>query len=668
MNPVGPVILHKFDLITALMTREFVPQFSEIILGTSYDDLKKIVYPHPRYRTFVITKRNGSPRTIHEPRQALKRVQRQILMHLESQVGPPRQCVQGFVQGRSVVTNAFQHCSPKVKHILNVDLADFFPSITFKRVRGALRKHPFFFSHSVASLIAHICTLDGKLPQGAPTSPFFANLICRGLDRELTDLARRCRATYTRYADDITFSFQHPYKEKLPASICVWEHGSVQPGEDLRNLIDKHGFSLNDKKTRLGDRFSRMEVTGLTVNHQPNVRREFVDRIRGGLHAWEKFGYKAAQDEWHAKIARSSLRLPKDRCWRRQTRLNEPPALKNLLWGRLLYLRMVRGKSDLLYTRLAEKFNFLCEYERLTAPFPGPLLPLEPIAQNRLTAEDAVFVVKWNGIVGDIPVGGEGTAFVYSKLNLLVTCDHVFESSYEVQSGFQFNCEYLDDDVIGKSIVLVRPRSNEEFSAKIIHRSKQLDLAVLAFCGPSPLHTYFPKTSDPVQVGDPGILIGFPAYIKGNRPDFLPESVLNKLEPSKGRKIITITGAGAIRPGNSGGPFVDLRFKVLGVAQQGAYNGVGHDTCLDASILDNWLQCWADKGAPSLEPLLTTVTIEAKPSIISPQNLTSSNYTADSALATNTSTTSVLASSTTDVIGIFKRTVKCIIRMFRKSN
>ena len=215
-------------MIDTQLPKISVHDFSDCILGFSYEKLKKAVYPKPRYRSFVISKRNGSARVIDEPLKELKSIQRKILSYLESISGQPHSCVHGFVIDRSIVTNAQQHCNPRVKHILNIDLENFFPSITFKRVRGALRKHPFYFSHPVASLVAHICTREGVLPQGAPTSPFISNVICRGLDRDLKKLARNNRAEYTRYADDMTFSFAHPSKEKLPGNICVWDSGKVK--------------------------------------------------------------------------------------------------------------------------------------------------------------------------------------------------------------------------------------------------------------------------------------------------------------------------------------------------------------------------------------------------------------------------------------------------------
>lgn len=600
-----------------LMERHYVHEFSQDVLGIKYDVLKAIVYPNPPYRTFIISKRNGSPRTIQEPRKKLKALQRIILVYLQRISSDPRPCVHGFVPQRSILTNAQQHCSRRTRHVLNIDLEDFFPSITFRRVRGALRKSPFNFSHAVATLVAHICTSNGALPQGAPTSPFLSNIICRGLDRDLMDLARRCRATYTRYADDISFSFAHPTKNSLPRPICYWDHSSVALGADLTEIIGKHGFSINAKKTRLSDRSSRMEVTGLTINKFPNVRRRFVDRIRGGLHAWDAKGYAAAQHEWATRVSATANEPLDDRTWRRQTRLGRTPALKNVIWGRLLYLKMVRGKYDLLYTRLAEKYNLLCELERLSGIFEAPSLPIEPIAQDVRTALDAVFCVKWNVHTSDgVQVGGEGTAFVYRELNLLVTCDHIFTSEIEYSEGHKFRVDYLDDGLVKKDLVLIRPGTKDIFPARILHRSKQFDLALLAFdSNILPAHRYFAPIVTPIEVGAPGVLIGFPDFKKWNPPDFLNENVLNLLEPNKGQKIITITGAGSIRPGNSGGPLVDQSFKVAGVAQEGAYLGRGHDMCLAASVLDEWIENWRHKGAPEIEGK-KSVTVEVRIPVI----------------------------------------------------
>lgn len=597
--------MHKplFDSFLELQIRTQVHDFSKTVLNMDYVDLQKIVYPKPKYRSFLISKRNGNPRLIDEPLKDIKAIQRKILTFLEERTPKFRNCVHGFVRNRSIVTNAQEHCSRKTKHVFNIDLSDFFPTITFKRVRGALRKQPFYFSHSVASLIAHICTRDGVLPQGAPTSPFISNIICRGLDRDLTDLARNVRVTYTRYADDLTFSFEYPNKERLPFQICKLNGASIEPGENLIEIISKHGFAINANKTRLKDQFSRMEVTGITINRHPNVRKEFIDKIRGALHAWDTYGYDDAQAAWLARV-KSTTGLPlNNRAWQRQTRTAIVPQLKNILWGRLLYLRMVRGKSDLVYTRLAEKYNFLCKVEENTGCFIAPKLPISPVVNDIQSAAESVFVVKWSAETTDGKnVGGDGTAFTYQDPNLIITCDHVLQGEYTYGNGQIFKADYVNDEFRSKSLTLISTITGNRYPCRVLHRSKQFDLAILALEEPAQSFNkcFFPRTSA-MEIGESGKLIGFPAYQKGHKADFLEEKVLNIMEPNKGYKLFTITGAGSIRPGNSGGPFVDQFFKIAGVAIQGAYNGSGHDTCLQFSVLDEWIHNWKSSGSVPLQ-------------------------------------------------------------------
>lgn len=128
------------------------------------------------------------------------------------------------------------------------------------------------------------------------------------MDRDLTDLARRNLARYTRYADDITFSFPVRKTSRLPAAVCVVDDdGDLHVGGELYDLITtKHHFTINPAKTRLSDRNRRMEVTGLTINRFPNVPRVFIDRIRGALHAWEEYGYAAADKQWNDRVAKAA--------------------------------------------------------------------------------------------------------------------------------------------------------------------------------------------------------------------------------------------------------------------------------------------------------------------------------------------------------------------------
>src|SRR5690606_11367239 len=143
----------------------------------------------------------GELRVIEAPRRKLKEVQRRVLDYLTVLAFHPKNCVHGFVAKRSIVSNARAHKEHDVRYLLNIDLQDFFGSIIFKRVRGVMMAMPFNMSYEVATVVAQLACHNGKLPQGAPTSPFLANQVCREMDSRIVKVAGRYRGKYTRYAD-----------------------------------------------------------------------------------------------------------------------------------------------------------------------------------------------------------------------------------------------------------------------------------------------------------------------------------------------------------------------------------------------------------------------------------------------------------------------------------
>jgi hypothetical protein len=578
------------DVMVATLVRTSVVWMSDEVLGVPYSLLKGMLYPRPPYKRFLLTKRNGSPRTIDEPRQRLKIIQEKVLAYLTERASAPKPCVHGFTPKRSILTNAVKHCSPQTHHVLNLDLQDFFPSITFYRVRGVLMKKPFECSHHVATVLAHICTLDGALPQGAPTSPFLSNLICRSMDRDLMDLARRHRATYTRYADDLTFSFSARRPENLPANICSYDSGAVTLGGELQDLITgRHHFTINAAKTRMSTRISRMEVTGLTINEFPNVKRSFIDGIRGALHAWEKHGFEKAQNEWEKRIADTGALDYKKRWWKRQTMSKRVPRLSSVLWGKLLYVRMVRGADDLLYNRLAERYNAV----RSVA---APRLPTDPVARDRTGAEKALFMVEWDAMHLGKPVGALGTAFAYKDIGL-ITCEHVIKHG---------NTGPYADAIKGADIHVVDVLTGKHWPVKIVHRDKNYDLAVLQFNVPEPpAHRHFLGADKPIARDETGWLIGFPDPSSGRKANQTRTEVTNVFARHGLQRFETREW---IRKGNSGGPFVDENYRVVGVAQEGAEQGKGSNRCLTVAELDQWLAKWQ---TPATTPEAPTATPNA---------------------------------------------------------
>jgi RNA-directed DNA polymerase len=155
------------------------------------------------YHVFDIPKRSGGTRKICAPAGSIKIIQKRLNQVLQA-IYKPKAPVHGFARDRSIVTNADAHIRKRV--VLNIDLADFFPTIHFGRVRGVFAKPPYGLPIDVAQVLAQICTYDRALPQGAPTSPIVSNMVCVSLDSGLRTLAQTHGCTYTRYADDITFS------------------------------------------------------------------------------------------------------------------------------------------------------------------------------------------------------------------------------------------------------------------------------------------------------------------------------------------------------------------------------------------------------------------------------------------------------------------------------
>jgi RNA-directed DNA polymerase len=266
-------------------------------LGMSAEELNKIWWFRGRmYHQFEIAKGKGKTRIINAPDERLKYLQRKIALLLD-QLYRVRNPVHGFVAGKSVKTNALAHL--RNRFVLNIDLKDFFPSITENRVTGVLES--IGVDGRVANITARLCCHNARLPQGAPTSPVLSNMICFRLDRELLSFAKSARCIYTRYADDITLSSPQP--------MAALFEGSAQPSGHfapdllvpaLHNIVAGNGFKINPTKTHYADRHSRRMVTGLKINELLNVDRRYVRNIRAALYSVETLGKKVAQKKFES--------------------------------------------------------------------------------------------------------------------------------------------------------------------------------------------------------------------------------------------------------------------------------------------------------------------------------------------------------------------------------
>ena len=243
--------------------------------------------PHLFYRRFVARKTGGGFREIKAPRRYLKIIQQWIQEHILLKGTLPDN-VKGFVKGQSIFSNAKVHA--KNRNLMVIDVSNFFPSITFAQVEAVFGD--FGYPNRVQHQLTALCCLDGHLPQGAPTSPSLANLVFKPVDEELSKLAKKWKCDYTRYADDLAFSGSRAFS-KLEIS-------------HAEKILNRFGFSLNKKKSRIIGQGGRQVIAGLVVNNNalpPRVRRR---RWRATFHRASKYP-KEFMDRVHTLLGIASF-------------------------------------------------------------------------------------------------------------------------------------------------------------------------------------------------------------------------------------------------------------------------------------------------------------------------------------------------------------------------
>jgi RNA-directed DNA polymerase len=302
-----------------------------------------------RYTRFYIRKKTpGEYRQISAPCNKSYKALLHYLNELLKAVYTPSAYAFGFTEGRSVVDNAQRHKG--MNYVFNTDIENFFPSIEQPRVWKRLQLPPFSFPVTIASTIAGLCCMRTQepdnhkkgfcrcvLPQGAPTSPLITNTICDTLDRRLHGLAKRFGLNYSRYADDITFSSMHNVYQ---------EGGDFR--KELQRIIEDQHFKMNERKTRLQERGERQEVTGITVNEKLNVTQKYVRDIRNLLYIWRRYGESDAILSFFQRYKSEKGHVKRGF-----------PDMVNVLDGKLMYLKMVKGGNDSVYMRLRRQFEQL---------------------------------------------------------------------------------------------------------------------------------------------------------------------------------------------------------------------------------------------------------------------------------------------------------------------
>lgn len=253
-------------------------------LGMTDSQLREFVRYSRKYRHRDAPKKGLGTRHLSAPEPALMEVLHKLDASAIFEALPIHDAAHGFVRGRSIVTHAAVHTDATT--LVTVDLEDWFDTIDTARIATALQGAG--WTEEAARVVSRLCTDDGRLPQGAPTSPRLANFVARHLDRQLALLARRFGFAYTRYADDLTFSSREGRSR-----------GAVQRFlRQVERLCKGEHFRIRWDKVKVTHHWTRMEVAGLVLNPEdgaPPVRvsREYIRRVASAI-----YNYQRGRAEW----------------------------------------------------------------------------------------------------------------------------------------------------------------------------------------------------------------------------------------------------------------------------------------------------------------------------------------------------------------------------------
>lgn len=500
-----------------------------VLIGVPYSLLITRAFSanrHLLYSTITLRKRNGSARIIHAPNWPLAFMQRQIAALL-SDLYRPSSRAHGFVKGRSIRTNASAHLGKRL--ILNIDIEDFFPTITFARIRGRLMSAPYSLSNQVATAIARLCTLDDVLPIGAPSSPVISNIICSKMDFDLANFARESGCFYTRYADDITFSSNRARLPLVMVKIASDQRsGKAQAGDALDDFIRKNGFSIKHEKTRLLNKNDSQEICGITCNEKLNTSRRIRRDIRAMTHAWRKFGYNAAEGVWKQKYN-----------WRNAR------SFERSLRGKIEHLVHIRGEDDAVVKSAVDQFNALPSRKSKSIHYPYRGGWKENLLKT-------VCVVDARN--DDLVEYRQGSGFLVKNGFVVTNAHNVFIHGAVAPEIFIRFPGHLDLDIEVELIVADTQRDIAVLCPK--------DAAWKDAISTSFFEVIFRKPSRDEAIW----LTGFPSYWDGD-----------PVRCEIGHTIGPMTEAGleyfrinvAIVKGHSGGPVLDVNGRVIGIATKG---------------------------------------------------------------------------------------------------
>lgn len=485
-----------------------------------------LLYRKKNYTEFKIKKKSGGFRTIKAPSSTIKIIQRKLsgALYICTKI---HGSAHGFAYDKNVKTNASFHV--KRRYVLNIDLENFFDTINFGRVMGLFMAQPFNFNKTVAVLLAQICCDNGSLPQGAPTSPIISNLICYRLDNQLRDFSRGNYCTYTRYADDMTISFN----SNLALKAVTGNKDSSMLSPALKAIIEENnGFVINVAKVKLYCKdTSRQRVTGLVVNEKVNIKREYIRGIRAILYSWKTKGLEYASTVFF----QNNL----DMYYSEEHKTGK---FIEIIGGRLNYVEQIIGKNNFIYRRLKNGFNEVLNNG----------LPVLPVSYDE-EVKMATWVIENDEF--------QGTGFFMKNQDdiLFVTCAHTLMS----RDG-----ERILDSIIYSPFRNISRKY--KIQVKVINTSYDFALCEIIRIPGKEVWPLNMGCSSDLQETTDIIITGYPSYSIGQQLRIAPAKVTRR-GMNCGVELVCTNGD--IEEGNSGGAILNMKHEVVGL---GSHN----KTCL----------------------------------------------------------------------------------------
>jgi RNA-directed DNA polymerase len=324
----------KQTVIAALLLQLKNPYALARVFNTSINKLEHLIN-NGAYKSFYIPKKRGGQRLIEVPEIPLLSNQKGLNFFLQAYYACIKpQSVHGFIKTKSysekpsgIVSNASMHINKAT--VLNIDLKDFFQNISSKQVYQLFRSPLFNYNENMAAAYTLLCTHKGHLPTGAPTSPILSNFICLELDRAMEQFSLLHELSYSRYADDLSFSSN----QHIPTNTLL----------DLIGSINALGFQINDKKVRMQGRRTKQTVTGLVVNQKLNVDRRYIRNLRATLHDLKLNGLANASTK-HFKLQKTASEAQQQHFI---SRIN----------AQINFVGSVRGKEDGIYMKFKKAID-----------------------------------------------------------------------------------------------------------------------------------------------------------------------------------------------------------------------------------------------------------------------------------------------------------------------